>query len=300
MAHIIKLTKVSDGANLMRVENFESNVTMGQTYDTIPQLPITARNAPIAGAVWAEHKFDWFVSGSGVAGTAPVHDLLYTSSGCSGANSPGTSETYVWDGELSTNLVLAQLEASIGNGLRLDCPNAVSDITFEYLPGQPLRASGVFMGTYVAPTEAAITDTLGTTANPVAAKALVCTLNSDTLIIKRITTALNNQNNAPNLDIVGTNGVSSPSLVDTQPRFTIEAIMPAFSVANYYTDYLAGTKMDFSCVLGTVAGNILTTTASLYLNDQPEEIDINGELGARLQFDVGFGSGDTKLTKVFT
>ena len=299
--HILSMTEIEFNSKSHRVENLGFSPVVADVHETTATLPISKRDTPVAGAIWTGGwGFDYWVSGSGSAGTAPPMDKLLLACGLNESVSAGVSVTYLSTGDLDTDLTRVNLDMFIGDGLKVPVPNAVGNMSMAFRPGEPVKMRFDFEGTYTAPTEAAGAASLVTAAHPPAAKGLTATVGGDTLVLKEVDTSLNNVNNSPNYDAVAANGVANPDLTDTAPDYSFLAVLPAFATANYWTDFLAETKTDLSVVLGGTAGNIMTLTASGYPLGPPDLTDVNGILQARMNYRVGWGSGDTKWTAVFT
>lgn len=297
--HLTKLSVVEWGTAKHRVMNLAGGVA-GDVHDARDQSPISIRDHPVDGALWTPLSFDTYMPGSGTAGTAPAIDALIEACGGIGANTPNTSEIYTFDGELKTNTVAVDLDEYVGNALKIPCGSAVGDLTLTINPGQRPTCSWTWFGRYTAPTEAAGSASIETSADPLPAKALACTLATKTLQYKQITFNLNNEILGPNYDIAGTDGCAAPVLTNQAPSCEIKAMFMDYSELNLWTNLLARTEHPFSLVIGAVAGNIITITADLYMNSVPAVDRASGQLEVTMGFDVGWLSTNTKLTIAYT
>ena len=299
MAHLMKLSEVEWGSKNHRCFEVDFNPIRKDSHRGTHQFPITKRDYFVPGALWTEPSFSIWGSGSATAGTPPEIDALLQATGLAYANSPGVSDTYTADGALGTNQVAVNVDTYIGDGLKVDSDNCVFGATLTMRPGEPVRWDFRGAGTYVAPTEAAGSAALATSAHPVACKGLTMTLATDTLVIKEYIARLGNQNSSPNYDICGTHGVASPELTDQDVTAEMLVVLPTFATENYFTNFTTPLKVAFSGVVGATAGNILTITCDYYQYDYALE-DVNGVLCARLFLEMSQTEAHTQLTLVYT
>lgn len=301
MPHVIAETELEWNSKSHRVMNFSVDGPQANVFDTRIQAPIKNRHHPVPGSMWTRINFDTFAAGSAAAGTAPVTiGPLLIAAGADENLTPATSAIYDFDGALTTNTVGQTIDEYIGDAYKVPHGTCVGNLVATMDAGQPLVCSWSMDGTYTAPTEAAGAAALSGDADPFPCKGLTGTVGGETLVLRQFVMNLNNETNSPNLNIVGTNGVAVPTLVNQAPSLEILAVLPALATANYFTDFTTEFKTDVSIVVGSVAGNILTITASGYQNTIPEIVDIDGVAFVRLRYDVGWKSTDTVLTWAFT
>lgn len=297
--HIFNETEVEWDSKAHRVFNLTDDPIKKDTFPSTGHVPIKFREHVVAGAIWTEPAFSVWAAGSGAAGTAPPFGPCMVAAGLDETVAGGTSVTYDCDGALKTNTTPLDVDIAFGDLLKVECNNGVYNMIQTFRPGEPVETRFEGAGTYVTPTEAALSGTIETKAKPLAAKGLTVTLASDVLIMKECIINLNNVINSPNYDIAGTQGVAIPIITDQDPTVEILALIPAFATANYYADWLAETKMAFSLAMTGAAGNIMTITADLYLRDYSTET-VDGISAIRLILEHSWLAGDTQLQWVFT
>jgi len=298
--HITAMSEVEFDSVSHRVENLNIDPVKSDVHETTGQIPISKRDTPVTGAQWTEPSFDYWLAGSGTAGTPPAFDAALLSCGLNYANDPGTSDTYLVTGDLVTDTTPVDITQSLGDAVSIACKGCVGNMSIALRPGEPAKASFTFAGKYTEPTEAALSASIATSAHPPACKGMVITVGTKTLKLKEVNINLNNENNSPNYSIYDTTGIEAPDLVNQMPEWDVLAVLPDFSTANYWADLTAETETAFSAVLGATAGNILTITGDGYLRAAPEITDVGGVVCVRLRYRMGWGADNTKLTSEFT
>lgn len=296
--HVKVLTTLGFDSLKHRVEDWATDVNQADIHETGDMGPLAGQMRPRVGAQWSGGSFTTRLAGSGAAGTAPLDDALWLAVGATGTNAAAVSETY--DGFLPKNETPTQIDIYQGNALKEVIANAVGSLRMEFNAGETAKAIWSMMGTYVAPTEAAIGDAFGSSADPPVAKNMTITINTETLVVRSMFIDLNNEISSPRYDLEGTNGVANPLIVNVQPEIGFVVETPDFSDIDLQSALANETKITASIQLGSTAGNILTITMDAYMNaplvrawDNNLLVD---QVGARMSWE----DGDTQLTAVYT
>ena len=291
--HVIMLAKVGFNSIVRTAKNVQLQVAQSAIYDDTAQYPLNERLSPQAGAKFSTLSFTTELNPSGSAAGAktPPDGVLFKACGLDEAVVGTTSTTYTVNGDLPTEETPLNIDTSVGNGYKQTCGSAVGNVVLNMIPGQPIMCNWLFNGTYTAPSETAISDTVtnGGLA-PVCINGTI-TLNSDTLVMKSFSINLNNVSNAPNLDMAATNGTQAPHLVNQAPTFETVVELPALSTANYWTDLTNHTITPFSFAIGSGAGYVITITGKGYLMSAQQLQNLSGMLGARLVYRMDWASG---------
>lgn len=293
-----KLTEVVVSTNVIPVFGGTADINTGDTHLRSEAQPIFARGPGVSGiqrSVIAGLLVE--IAGSGSAGTAPNIDALYEACGLKGTNDPGVSEIYAHDATISHTAVT--LEAYQGDTLQQDLTSGAGNMVITGTPGIPLMGSFDLNGIWTAPTEDTNAATLATSADAPIFKASTMTLASDDLVWRSFELNLNNEvTERP--DGGATEGIAPPLITNINHRITLVAEVPAFSVANYWTSWEGSTKMAFSMVVGSTAGNIITITASLYHAAAPVMSFDGGIQLVTLDLEVSELADDDQLAIAFT
>jgi len=292
--HVVQLSEIGFNSKTRTVKGLSLQVADAIMYDDTAQYPLNSRQAPQAGPKFARMSFITELNPSGSSGGAktPPDALLLKACGIKETVATTVSTTYDLDGQIAINQTPVALISKQGSGTGYYqlCSNAVGNLTISGNPNTPLICAWNFDGTYTAPTEADLTDAIEN-----GGLAPMCigtiTLNTDALVMKAFTIALNNANNAPNLNMAGTNGLSNPVLVNQAPMFETVVELPVMSTANYWTDLTSHTLTPFSFAIGTGAGYVTTITGKGYLMAAQQLQSLNGVLGARLAYRMDWASG---------
>lgn len=296
--HIFNETEIEWDSKAHRVFNLTDDPLKKDSFPSTGHVPIKFREHVVAGGLWTEIGFSVWAAGSGVVATAPPFGPLMIAAGLDENVDAGVSVTYDCDGALKLNTTAVDIDIAYGDLLKIECNDTVMNMIQTFRPGEPVETAFEGAGTYTVPTEAAITASIETKAHPVAAKGLTVTLANETLVMKECVLNLGNENNSPNYDIAATNGVQKPIVTDTDPTVEILALIPATGTADYFSDFISEAKLAFSLVLGSVAGNIMTVTADLYLRDYTMTT-VDGIAAIRLIGEHSWTSGETQLQWVF-
>ncbi len=205
-------------------------------------------------------------AGSGTAGTAPVTlGPLLLACGMAVTNVPATSDTYAVAAALAnTPLDIDQYK---GNALLYSANNTVGNLQMEYLPGEPCQCVFDGNGTYTEPTDAAGSAAISGDALPPTAIALTSTIAGTQFPLQRALLNLNTENTGPDGDIGGTNAIQDPQLTDGWPSIEMTFREPLVATKNFWNLLTTETKMALNLVLGSVAGNIITTTGDFYFSE---------------------------------
>ena len=298
--HVIQLAEVGFNSKTRTVKGLSLQVADAITYDDTAQYPLNNRQSPQAGPKFARMSFVTELNPSGSSGGAktPPDALLLKACGIAETVSTTVSTTYTLDGLLTTTAVALISKEGVGTGYYQLCSNAVGNLTISGSPNTPLMCAWNFDGTYTAPTEADLTDAIEN-----GGLAPMCigtiTVNSDALVMKSFTLNLNNANNSPNLNMAGTNGVSNPNIVNQAPTYEFVVETPAFSVANFWTDYTSHTLVPFSFAIGSGAGFVITITGKGYMMAPPQALGVNGNLGTRLAYRMDWAAA-SQIAIAFT
>jgi hypothetical protein len=295
---IEKLTEVVVNSKVIPVFGGTANINTGDTYLRSEAQPIFGRGPGAAGIQRSAISGLLIeVAGSGTRGTAPATDLLLKACALKGTNTPATSDVYAHDATLTTTNV--SISVYQGDTLLNIMTTGVGDLTITGVPGQPLMASYDFIGNWTTPTEAANATTLSDDANAPIFKASTMTLASDDLVWRSFQFKTNNTlTERP--DAGEATGINTPAITNINHRITLVAETPAFSVANYWTTWLASTKMAFSMVVGATAGNIITMACDVYHAAAPALSWESGIQLVTLDLECSELAADTKFSLAFT
>ncbi len=290
--HVVQLSEVGFNSKTRTVKGLSLQLPDAIIYDDTAQYPLNSRQAPQAGPKFARCSFVTELNPSGSSGGAktPPDALLFKACGIKETVATTVSTTYDFDGLLTTTAVNLIVKQGVGTGYYQLCSNAVGNLTMSMSPNTPILCAWNFDGTYTAPTEADLTDSLDNGGYPPMCIGTI-TLNSDALVMKSFSIALNNATNGPNLNMAATNGVSNPVLVNQAPTFETVVELPAMATANYWTDLTGHQLTPFSFAIGTGAGYVITITGKGYLVAAQQLQSLNGVLGARLSYRMDWASG---------
>jgi len=306
--HVTPLTKVGWGSAIARVTDFGFTIPQIEVLDNLDQLPMGNRDKPRAGVIYSKMKFSTQIGGSGVAGpplTEPFDQLLWKA--CAMAESAvggGGSETswiYTVDHTLlGAGNTPVDLISSIGNLYKDFCSNAIGDFEIILMPGEPAKINWDFDGTFTAPSETAISDSLGTTATPVVCAGLTITIGGVALKLRKVSIKSNNNKLSPRKTLSGTNAADSPLLTNAAPTFEIEAEQSAIATYNPVTRMTAETKTTLAAVLGSTLGNTCTIGMDAFPDMGPDFNDSDELLGFAQKYRQSYDSGDTMLNIAYT
>ena len=300
MPQFAELTTMEWNSKSWRVQDYTYQVPRGDVYSNVVQKPLTSRDIPRVGALYAGMSFGFQMAGSGTKGTPPGDGPLLTACALKHVNVPATSDTYSVTGDLDTDFTAYSIFGYPGGNLKDSCLNSAGNVSWEFMPGQPVIARYDFAGEFADITSSPVTAPLGTSARPVCAKGLALTLKSKTIVPKRIGINLNNTLDSPRYNIAGTHGVSPPLVVNQQPSFEVTLELPALTDIAFITDFVAETKHTLHIVLGSVAGNIITIDCDGYMNAMPQITEGDGLIIITATYDMSWIDGDTKLQFVYT
>ncbi len=298
MAILTKLTEVVVTAKVLPVFGGTADVNTGDTYSRSEATPAFSRGPDLAGIMRSSISGLTFeIAGSGTAGTAPATNAFFEMCGLIGTNAPATSETYAHNATISATATSVAVYQ--GDTILNTCVEAVGDLTITGKAGKPLMGTIDCHGKWTAPTEASNATTLSDDADAPIVKGSTMTLATDNLVWRSYEFKTNNTiTERP--DLSDASGIEAPLITDMNHTITLVAETPAFSTANYWTSWLAGTKMAFSMVVGSVAGNIITQTADVYHTAAPQLSEEGGIQLVTLQLRVGELAGDSKYALAFT
>ena len=291
--HVVALSAVGFNSITRTVKNLNAQVAGGITYNDTAQFPQNSAQGPVDGPAFAGMSFDTEMNPSGSSGGSktPSDHMLFEACGWEGTVNGTTDTTYTWTGS-SANVTAVDLSSRVGDGegYLQPCSSAVGNFSLLFEPRSVPICSWGFTGTYTTPTEATLTDTL-TNGGAAPISIGTITLGTDTLVMKRFMINSNNVLNGPNFDMASTNGVASPNKIGGIPTFSTVVEIPAFSTANFVTDWTSQTLTAFSIAIGSGAGYVITVTVKGYLSAFPQLQSVGGNLGALLTYRMDTASG---------
>jgi len=308
--YVTKLTKVAwgpaDGTpKYYKVFDFDFAPLEADVYDNSVQTPLTGRDKPRVGAVFPKMSFSMHMVGSGTAGTAPPDADLLKACGFEETTVAGTSVTYEVTGNLNlsddTNagdVTAADVYEYLGNGFKQGLEEAVANASFEFVAGEPAKATYNITGQYVAPTEASSSESEHTAATPVVCKGLTALIKAQTVPLRRVSIALNNEVVAErDMSTGAVEGVVAPRIVDVQPTIEAEFRLPAQSTLNPFTEFTSENAIAVAITLGDDAGNICGLTTSGFQNAPPDLHEVDGLVYVTMRMTMDW---DNKLQMQWT
>lgn len=301
MVYIIPKSVVEFGGLKHRVKNLSLDIPKGEMYDHVDQLPHGERDIPRASIRHSGMSFEMEVAGSGVAGTAPDDDTMYTAAAMKKTIVPATSVEYTMDGaDMETDLVVVQVDAFHGKGEKHSVSSGVTNITWILEPGKPMIAKYELVGLWNDPTTAVPAAAFGVGSRPVVCMNMGLTIGGWTPVIRKCEISLNCENNSPRPDLNGLYGVVAPNKTNDRPqlKFTVES--PVKATKDFDTEWGVETLTAFVATLGAAAGNILGIASDMYQAAYPVRGNDGEILTLELLFDASEIPADTGLTFLWT
>jgi len=304
--HVTRLTRVGFNSITRSVSNLSIDPVQAIVFDDTGQYPFNRLQPPVAGGLYSRLSFTTRLNPSGSSAGAKVPPDGYLLKGCGwketlvGGGPPATgttSATYTATGnpddltavDLTTSM---GIEAVTNKNLLQNCSNALGNVAFRIVAGQPIMCDWNFDGIMTVPTEgAALTDTLTNGGAAPAAIGGTVKLNEDSLVFKEITINSGAGNDSPNLSIGADGGVADPNFTMMNPTISFLVTYPSFTTENYYTDLAAGTLLPFECAIGSGAGYVISIAGDGYLTDVPRVTDVRGINCARINMRMDWATG---------
>lgn len=248
------------------VENVQFK-TLGERVVLNPAKPSLAANPGKVTGQHSEITFDFLLSGSGAAGTAPKHGKFLTAAGFAEAVTAGTTVTYsrLADPDASKSLTMVWRDQNRLHKLL----GARGRIGFKAVAGQPLRASAVFRGLLVpvaasAPLVPADANFGGWEENDAIAQGRTTfTLGGTTLTLRELSGDA--ADNVKFIDLPNQKGVFLRG--DASMSGKLQANVPAVGTFSPEAKWLSQEKLAWSLVHGTTAGNIVTLNGLIQVGE---------------------------------
>jgi len=281
-----------------RAENVEC-APQANFYDHLAQTPEGDRDIPRVGALYSFARFDTELAGSGAAGTPPPEGTLFQGCGLSETVDPSTSVTYAQSATFATTAV--DIDVYKGNAYMVSCNNAVGSFWAEFIPNAPVILHWDFAGTYAEPTSGSSGASLETKSTPVVAKGLAyTTVAGNTVVLKHAELHVENTLTSPDEEVQDSLGVVNPDVVDMSIWFQFLIRAQNVATYNWINTLTSETKIPFSIVIGSSAGNICTVTLDGYIRDMIDFGESEGKHNFQIQCQESKASGDNQLAIVYT
>lgn len=293
--HFIPMSEVGFNSKTRTVYGLSLPTPTINVFDDTAQAPLDALLQPLGGGQQQPIAFstEFNPSGSAAGAKTPPDALLFKACGLHETIATTVSWTASFTGDLVTDTTPVDISVAVGNALKFVADDAVGNLTMRAVAGQPLMLDWSFLGTYTAPSEAALSDAI---ANGGVAPVCVnntTALGGDTLVIRSWTLALNNViESRP--DLSAATGYQDPKIVSQIPTLDVLIEVTDLATANYWTNLLTQGNVltTWSTVVGTGAGFVITVTGKFYLATAPTLQTLGaGIAGMRLFFRMDTVSG---------
>lgn len=250
-----------------------------------------------------EISFDFELSGSGTAGTAPSASAILRCAGWSETVVAVTSVTYAGISEMGTGAtqIPSMTIAAMFDGLEYRLAGArVSSFEWGAEAGKRILVSVTVMGKWSTHATTALwTGITYQSTPPLLFKAATFTLNG---VAAKCMGFKFNMGIAAEMREDGTDatGYSSCAIVDRKPTATFNVEAPPVSEINYFALAQAATQFAFAAVFGATAGNILTVSAPKVQCEFPQVTPAGRRLAYNVGCRVNMNAGHDELVLAFT
>lgn len=263
-----------------------------------PDCAITlSRLKELSGKRRMKITFETEDRGSGAKGQAPMGvGALYQACGMKETIVGATSVTY-------NPTTAAKKSCTVYmylDGILFKLKGAVGDWERTLKAGDVTKIKWTLQALYETPTDVSFpTSFTPDITVPVVAKNLTATFDAYAAVLQEMTLKLNNTvTERP--DATALHGIVGYEVTDRNPDGTLKIEAVTLGVKNLFTKYEADTVQVLSVVQGTVAGNIITTTASQVRIRQLSYEDSDGIVATSIEMQLSRNVKDDELSIVYT